>query len=181
MIFPRKGRRNVNLAEPLFKIAVVQGLDPLDVVPQLGNDWFGQDGTAPLVPLAEHMNPLAVKIKVLDSQADTFHKAQAGPEHEFGHQGVGAFDVPEKEYDFRFAEHSGQKRLSFGTNRLNFAFKRGIEHLAVQKNEGIQGLALGRGGYPLPARQIGKKTFDIPGAAIPGGGSCAEKISDLRL
>lgn len=59
-----------------------------------------------------------------------------------GHQGMGCLDMLKESLDLPSAKHNAKNRLLIRTNRLDFALERDIEHLTIEKDNGIECLPL---------------------------------------
>jgi hypothetical protein len=66
------------------------------------------------------------------------------------------------------------------TDRVKVFVNRNIEHILVQENDGVKGLALGSGGDILLNRQMGQKGFNLFFAHFSGMGFSAV-VADVTL
>jgi len=69
----------------------------------------------------------------------------------------------------------------FGARRGDCILERPVQNVPVQKDDGVEGLAL-RGGGDLPlGGEVGQKPFGVPGLELVGMGLAAEKALRERV
>jgi hypothetical protein len=122
---------------------------------------LGQHGDAVFFPfaVADEDGPLG-KVNVLDAQAQALHEAQASAVEQPGHQLVSARQVAQDAVNLVFSQDGGQAFGLFGASGVDGAVEVLVEHVAVEKEQGAEGLLLDG--------QVGEKGFDFGEAHVSG-------------
>jgi len=153
---------------------MMEGLDRLDVISQFIPDRFREDGGAVLGSLSSSdKDEILAEVHVLDAEADAFEEPEARPVEQSGHQGMAAFHRREESRDLFSCEDGGRPGVPFGACRGDCILERPVQNVPVQKDDGVEGLAL-RGGGDLPlGGEVGQKSFDVLGLELVGMGLAA--------
>ena len=107
---------------------------------------------------------MQVEVDILDSQAQAFHQAQAGAVEQLGLQLIGAGEGVEQAADFVSGEHGGKSVGAPGAHGVERELDLLEENLAVEEEQGAEGLVLGGGGDVLVDGQVGEEGFDLEAA-----------------
>jgi hypothetical protein len=126
------------------------------------NEGFGEDGgaVAGALGIAEHELTL-IEIQIFDSQAHALGEAQPAAVEPFGHELVGPGHAVEHLVHLALGEHDGQAFRPFSAHGLQVELERLCEDVAVQEEQGAEGLVLGGGGAVLVTGEVGKEGFDF--------------------
>jgi len=147
----------------------VQALDPQQVLLERLDHAFRQHGDPVLVPFGvAHDDGAALEVNILDAQAEGLEQAQAGAVEELGDELIDAGELGDDAADLVFGEDGGQMLRLFGAQGLDGGIEFPAEHLAVEEEEGGEGLVLGGGGDMFLDGQVGEKGFDLLGAHLFG-------------
>ena len=152
-------------AQAEFEVGLVQLADVEQVIGEGGDEAFGEDRDAVLQPLAiADGNLKEVEIEVLDAQAQAFHQAQTAAVQEAGEQEVRPGQVGEQALDLGAAEDGWDAARAAGADVLEGQGDLGTQHVAVEEEQGGEGLILGRCGDLHLDGQVGQEGFDFRGA-----------------
>ena len=112
----------------------------------------------------KNVQSAAFKVYIQNAQAETFDRADTTAIHQLGHQLIlRLFDVIQEEADFVFGEDDGDTNRFLGAQGINVC-QRFIEDVLVHKEDGAEGLILGRSSYILVNSQMGEELFDFGSA-----------------
>ena len=126
------------------------------------DESLGQQGDAVLIALGvAHQNLPPGELDVLHAEADAFHDAHAGAIEQLSHELVEAGHLVEEPLRLVFGEHRGQATVFAGADGVDGAGEFNLEHMAIEKEEGAEGLVLGGRGHRLVDRQPGEKGLDL--------------------
>jgi hypothetical protein len=104
---------------------------------------------------------MVFQVEVLDAQAQTLGEAQSAPVEEPGDQLVVAGEEVDDALDLVAGEDGGQVLRAGGASQAVFEGKVLLEHLAVEKEQGAEGLVLGGGGNMLHGGEVDEKAADL--------------------
>ena len=155
-------------AIPLAQVVVVDIFDMLQMFLQERQEGLREYGHPILAAFAIPHDDLALlEVDVLDAQAEAFHQPQAAAVEQFGHQPLCAREEPDHAPDLIAGQDDGQAPGLLGPHGVDgFRIQVLPEHLAVEKEEGVQGLVLGRGRHVPIYGQVREKLLDLGGAHL---------------
>ena len=131
-------------------VGFVLAAHPLEVGEQVCPHRGRQHGGAILVPLAVADGELARReVNMLHAQATAFQQPQPRAIEQDRHQPWDAIEALEDGADFLAGQHHGQMHGPLGPDDVVEPGQLEAEHLAVEKEQGAQGLVLG-GSRDLP-------------------------------
>lgn len=146
-VFSGKGVGEADFAEAFFEVALVDGFYLLDVGFEGGSETFGEGYGAVVFALAVADDDLAVgEVYVFDAEAHTFHEAEARAEEELGHEFGDAVHFGDDFEGFFSGEDGWEAVGFFGADEVGGEFDFLEEDVAVEKEDGAEGLILGGGG-----------------------------------
>nr|WP_288090700.1 hypothetical protein [Roseiflexus sp.] len=86
-VFAGEGVGEVDFAESVAEVGLVDALDGLDLTLEVGDEGVGEDGDAVVFAFAVADDDLVVaKVDVFDAQAEAFHQAQSASVEDFCHE-----------------------------------------------------------------------------------------------
>jgi hypothetical protein len=145
-IISRQGRRQIHFLVPVFKIFRMKILHLFQVQPQVRLNRLRQNVCPFLAPFClTHEKHLVVKVHILDPQTDAFHEPQAKSVMDFDHQQMRSRQAGHDTQDLALGHDGGGEGVPLFPNRLKRFLNILVEHMAVQKEDGVQGLPLGCG------------------------------------
>lgn len=164
------GRTRVFLLEGMIKkhtrvagseITVMKFTHYVNLVLQFRHDHLWNRNGSVLVALAMYREYAVIEVEILDSQFDAFEKTKSAAIQKFDHDIEGVIEM-----------HNDRVYLGSGKNYWNISgfFRPGyvplvaeifFENMPKEKQQGIEGLVLGRGGDPAIHRQMSEIFFDI--------------------
>ena len=115
---------------------------------------------------------LRFEIDVLDAEPAALHEAQPGAVHQAGHQAVGLggrqpVEGVEQLADLVAREDDRQPPAAAGANGVEGAEVE-VEHVAVEEEQGGEGLVLGARRDVLVDGEVGEEPLDLGGAQVLG-------------
>jgi len=168
-VFAGEGIGEPDLAESISQVGLVDALDGFDLPAQVGDEGGGQDGGAVVFAFSVADEDLAVaEVDVFDAQAHTFHQAQAAAVEELGHELGRTAHFGDDEHGFLVGEDNGQGFGFFGADEVGGDLDLFLKDLAVEEEDGAEGLVLGGGGYVLFDGEVGDEGLDLFGAHVFG-------------
>ena len=162
-VFFGDGSGQVYRAEAFGQVFLVKFPNALDLFAQGGNDAGRQGGRAVICAFAIANDDLAVvEIDVFDAQAQAFHQTQSAAVEYLGHEQVDSGELVEYGFDFGFVEDGGQDAGAVGADDLElFLIKFDVEYVAVEEQDGAEGLVLGGGGDVVLGDEVGDVGVDF--------------------
>ena len=109
-----------------------------------------------------------VEVHVLDAQAQALEDAHAGAVEQEHDQLDGALEAGEDGGDLVPGEHGGQALGLAGADQVVDPRGVELEDLAVEEEDGAEGLALGGGGDSSADGEVGEEGVDLVGGELPG-------------
>jgi len=171
-----KGIREGDGAEADLEISLMKLADVEKVVGERGREAFGEDGYAVLEPLTIADGDLEeVKVEVLDSQAQALHQAQAAAIEQSGQEEVRPGQGAKDPLDLVAAEDGGHAVGLAGADVLEGEGDLGAEDMAVEEEDGAEGLVLCRGGDLFVDGKVSEEALDVRGAHRGGMALVVEK------
>ena len=168
-VFPFQRKGQIHRAVTAFQILSMQMFDLQQMGFQGGAQLVGEHGHAVFHPFAiAHHNQLLGEVQIFDTQAHTFHEAQAAPIQEFSHHLIFIRHMPQDGLHFGFGQDDGQALGLFGPDNIGQRLQLLLQDFAVEEGDGAQGLALGGGGHVLFDGQMGQEGRDFGGAHVLG-------------
>ncbi len=147
----------------------MEGLDADEVVAQALPAGVGEQGDAVLVALAVADGDGAEReVDVLDSETEALEDAHPGAVEEENDELDGAFDAAEEGGDLFAAEDGGQALGLAGADDVVDPGRVELEDLAVEEEDGAEGLALGGGGDVVVDGEVGEEAVDLAGVELAG-------------
>ncbi len=108
-VFPGQGIGQVDFAESVCEVGLVDTLDDLDLGLEGRDEGIREDGDAVVFAFAiADEDGVVAKINVFDAQAETFHEAQAGAVEELGHEFGDSVHVVDDGHGFLMGEDGGE-------------------------------------------------------------------------
>ena len=117
-------------------------------------------------PAAADDDLVGGEVGVLDAEPAPLEHAEAGAVEQAGHEARYAVELLEHGADLVAAEDDGQPLGALGTHDAVEPGKVDLQHVAVQEQEGAQGLVLGRGRDVAAHGQRGEEAGDLWGAHL---------------
>jgi len=157
-----------NLSKARREVLLVKQAHTLDLTPQVGDDGLREGNDAILFPFAiAHSDGLVFEVNILDAQADTFHQAQARAIEQLCHEFVDAVELGDDTQGLVAGEDSGEAFRSFGTGEED-GLDVLVQDVAVEEEDGAEGLILGGSGDASFLGEVGKESLDFWGAHFAG-------------
>ena len=103
---------------------------------------------------------MAFEVNILDAEAEALDQAQAGAKDEFGDELVSSGESGDDSQGLFSGEDGRQVMRFFGSDDGDVR-QVYFEHVAVEKEDGAEGLVLGRGGDVFVHSEVGEKGFDL--------------------
>ncbi len=135
-----------------------------DLLLEAGDEGLGEHGEAVFaaLPLSDVDEGLG-EVDIFDTQGGTFGEAEAGAVEDAGHEEVGAMEEGEDLADLGGGEDDGEAfgvdSVGDGADIAEFA----LEYMAIEKDDGIEGLVLGRGGDLKVFGEVSEEALDVEG------------------
>lgn len=168
-VFLGQGVGQVNFAEALGEVFLVNDADGFDLQAQGVAQAFGKGGNAVVLAFSITDDDLVVaEVDVFDAQAQAFHQAQARAIEQLGHEPGNAVHAVEDGAGFLGGEDGGQGFGFFGAKDVGGDFDGGFENVAVEKEDSAEGLVLGGGGDVLFDGEVGEELLDFLESHISG-------------
>lgn len=115
-----------------------------------------------------NVKDIAVKIQILNPEANAFHEPEATPVKDFSHQQVGSRQPGHDALNFGLRHDGRGAYVPFSFDGFNLFFKRLVEYTALQKDDCVQGLSLSGSRYLTFDCQVTQPRFDMPFAHLGG-------------
>jgi len=151
------------------QVTLVQPAPPLQLPFQVAAHRPGQHDHPVLVPLATADDDLSSRqVHVLDAQLAALQQAEAAAVEESGHQAedaIGPVHVLQDRRHLRRRQDHGQPFRPPGPHRVDAA-QVDLQHLLVQKEQGVERLVLRAGRDATVDRQVGEELLDLGGAHV---------------
>jgi hypothetical protein len=168
-IFFGEGVGEVDFAIASFEILVVDEGDVFDLGLEGGDDGFREDGGAVVFTFAIADDDLAItEVNVFDAQAETFHEAESASVEDFGHELGKPSHVVDNGEGFLLGEDGGKGFGFFGADEVGGEFDFLVENVAIQEDDGAEGLVLGGGGEAALGGEVGDEGLDFGDAHVFG-------------
>ena len=140
--------QSVGEGDPLpagvFQVAGVNAARPLNLDFEVGLEGFGEQGGAVFVAFAAaHEDVVVFEVDILDAEAEGFGEAQPAAVEELGNQPGGAIQEGHQTADFFPGEHGGKALRAFGEGVVEGRGEFLLEDVAVEEEQGAEGLVLG--------------------------------------
>ena len=105
------------------------------------------------------------KVQIFDTQPQDFHQAQAGAVHDLGKQAENAIQPVDHFFGFLFGQ-DGRNVFRFlrANGADNGLIQLHIQDVAIEKEDGAEGLILSGGSYFSLQGEVGNEGVDFPGA-----------------
>jgi len=164
-IFALQSKGEVDGSITFFQITLVQLFDSGQVRLKRLAQLVGQHGDAVFHAFAFADDDLALgKVEVFDSQANAFHEAQTASIEYLCRQLVIARHLAKDGLDFVFSEDDGQAFRFLGSHDGKRLVNVQLQHIAIEKKDGADGLGLGGGGDVLLGGKVGEEGIDFGSA-----------------
>lgn len=145
-VFPGEGVGEGGMACARAEVPLVLLADAFEMGGQIVAKAIGEEGDAVLVALAGSDDDVAgLEVDVLDAKASAFQQAEAGPVEKSGHESVGALQSVEQGADLPHAEDDREGPGNPGPDEVVEGAEFLFEDFPVEKDQGAEGLILGRG------------------------------------
>lgn len=145
----------------------MDALDGLYLPLEGGDEGVGEDGGAVVVAFAVSDEDLAVaEVYIFDAQADTFHEAKPAAEEEFCHELGKSVHFGDDGEGFPLGEDDGEGPGFLGANDVGGKVNLGLKNVAVEEEDGAEGLILGGGGDVLFGGEVGDECLDLGRAHV---------------
>ena len=146
-VFAGEGVGEVDFAESVAEVGLVEALDGLYLALEGGDEGVGEDGGAVVLPFSVADGDDAVaEVDVFDAQADAFHEAEAGAVEDFGHELGDAGHFGDDGAGFVGGEDDGEGFGFLGADGVGGQVYLGLEDVAIEEEDGGERLVLGGGG-----------------------------------
>jgi len=161
-VFALQGLGQVDCAIAPGQVVLVQQFHVLEMLLEWRDEAVGQH-RYPVLQAHDVADDdgAAVELEVLDAQAQALHQPQAAAVEQFGHQPVHARRALDDARCLFPGQHGGQPFGLGGTQRAKRAIQVLAQHLAVQEQEGAEGLVLRRSGGVLVHGQVSEEGLDF--------------------
>lgn len=152
------------------EVFFVEELDAFDVLSEGGDHAVGQHGDSVVASFSVvDKDAVVVEVYVFDAQAEAFHEAESGSVHDLSHEFVGRFHGGDDGAGFFFGEDDGDAFAFFGTGEVEEGLvELEVEDVAVEEEDGADGLVLGGGGGLAFDDEVGDELADLFGAHFFG-------------
>ena len=111
---------------------------------------------------------MIAEVDIFDAEAEAFHETKPGTVENLCHELRGAVNFVDDSQGFAGCENGGQGFGFFGADYVGWKFDLGIENVAVEEENGAEGLILGRCGNVLFGGEVGEKGSNFGDAHIFG-------------
>src|SRR5215207_4036795 len=167
-VFALKSVREVDSAEALREVEVVLGSHLLEVEAQGFEQNVREHSAAVILALAVTDDNLAVgEVEILYPQAHDFHQAESTAVHDLGHKFVDTIHVGDDLFRLLPGEDSWNTFGLSGTDRDQSLFVQlDAKNVAVEKEDGADGLVLGGSGNGLLIDEVGNEVVDLDYAHV---------------
>jgi hypothetical protein len=137
-------------------------LYPVNLFLQQDQELFREHNHTVFAPLTvEHGDLMHGKIDILDPELTAFRDPEpAAVEHAY-HEPGGTFQEAQDLGHFFPGHDNRDAQWSFSPHGINGLIELNIENIAIQKNNGIEGLVLGGGADLSVHGQMREKSFDL--------------------
>src|SRR6266566_931381 len=102
-----------------------------------------------------HLNLVACKIDIFDTQPQALEKAHSGAKKKGRHQLVGATHHTQDALDLLFAQDQRPALWLFRSCNIGKLPELFLQHFVVKKDQGVEGLLLRTGGNPFIHGKVG--------------------------
>ncbi len=166
-IFAGESVRQVDVAEAFRQVLFVDRADVDQVVLEAFAGGFREHGHPVAAALGSADGDVAeVEVDVLDAKAQALEDPHAGAVEQQHDELRDAFESGEDGRHFFAAEDVGQAARLAGAHHVVEPLEVGLEDVAVEEENGGQGLALGRDRDPVVLGEVGQKPVEIAAVEI---------------
>lgn len=167
-VFAGERAREVDGAEAFFQVAVVPVAGALQLLLQRWDGALGEDGDAVFVSFAvAHDNQVLGEIHIFDAQPEAFKQAQPTAIEQLADELIDAGQAGDDLLGFDGGEDGGQLFGLVGPGDVDAADVL-IENVAIEEEEGGEGLVLRGRGDVVIGGQVGEEGFDFGRAHLGG-------------
>jgi hypothetical protein len=139
----RVGERHV--AGALGKVSLVLDTDAFEVVGEVAVNEIGEEGDSVFAALAGSDDELVrVEVDVLHPEVGAFEQAQAGAIEQGCHEPGDAIELVEQRFDFARVEDDGESDGLLRADEIVEFARVDLQHVTIEKEQGGEGLILGR-------------------------------------
>ncbi len=157
----------MDFAESVSEVGLVDALDGLYLPLKCGDEGVGQDGDAVVIAFAVTDDDLAIaEVYVFDAEAGTFHEAQTAAEEDLCHELGDSAHFGDDGEGFGVGEDDGEGFGFLGANDVGGKVNLGLKNMAVEEEDGAEGLILGGGGDVLFGGEVGDECLDFGRAHV---------------
>ena len=136
--------------------------DEFDLTLQAGDDGLGEHGDAVFAAFSlADVDDVFVEIDILDAEGDTFGETEAGAIEEACHEEVSSVEMGKDLADLGGGEDDGEAFGADGMGEGADVAEIDEEDMAVEEDDGIEGLILGRGGDLEGFGEVGEELLDV--------------------
>jgi hypothetical protein len=161
-ILTLEGIRQEDSAGSEGTIGIEHMADTLQMILQRSVEAIRKDRDAILEAFAVSDEDLTeIEIRILDAQAEDFHKAQSAAVKELGHEEVLAGEPGKQGEDFLLGKHDGEAGGAFGSNELEGRIQLFAQDIAEEEDQRVHRLVLSGGGDLLADGEVGEKSGDL--------------------
>jgi hypothetical protein len=166
-VFAGEGVGEVDFAEAVSEVGLVDALDGLDLALESGDEGVGEDGGAVVFALAiADDDGVAAEVYVFDAQSKAFHEAQPGAVEDLCHKLGNTAHFRDDCEGFLMGDDDGQGFGFLGADDVGGEFDLDFEDVAVEEEDGAEGLVLGGGGDVPFGCKVGDECLDFGGAHV---------------
>lgn len=135
----------MNLSAPSSEIVRMHGLYEIYLFSHKGFDRFGQHDDPVFFPFAvEYGYAVRLEVDVLDPQAKAFHEPQPAAVEQLYHGLMHPRDRADHLHGFFMAQNDGYTGLLLCTDSIEALHEVDLQHVAVEKQNGVECLILRR-------------------------------------
>ena len=168
-ILARQRMRQPHLARAPPEIALVQDVYALHLRLQRRHQRRRQHGPAILAALAlPHRDLVAGEIHVLHPQADAFHQPHPGAVQQPRQHRHAPLHVGQQCPHFGLRKDRGNAPRPLGAHHVVHPGQLHAQHVAIEEQDGRQGLVLGAGRHVPLHRQTGQERLDVRRPQLTG-------------
>jgi hypothetical protein len=145
-----------------LQVEEVEAVDGLQVL----LEWRDKAGREHGDPVLESFSvsdcDLALgEVDVLDPQAEALHEAEAAPIEELGHELIGGGEAADHLACLVLGEDGGEVVGASCADGLGGGLEIAVEDIAIQEEQGAEGLVLGGSGDVLVGGEVREEGFDL--------------------
>ena len=162
-VFFIESEGHLNRAKTSGQVFLVDGFCLGEVFAHRRNDAVWEHGDAIVSAFSiVDKDAMIFKVNVLDAKAQTFHEAESGAVHNLRHKFVWACHVGDDGAHFFYGENVGDSFSFFGSDEVEGGLVEfDVEGVAVEEEDGADGLILGGGGGFAVDDEVGDELVDL--------------------